>query len=313
MFVLVFLAATAFATPGIPHQFYGNATINGTTAPNGTTIIAKVNNQTYTTTTNNGTYGFSPDIFFVNDPDFTNEGEQIVFTVNGVNASTFNFENGGYTNLNLAITQENPPGPGPQPEPEPSPAPSGGGGGGGGEDSTLLKVSPLSVSTGKNVSIQALCKWSFGCRVYSDGELIGDIVSSSGYQKFEDSYDTPGNKKVELYWKGTTDRLVANKTVKVTGEAINQQPLQNQDNNQDENGSKNTGNQQGNATELGQPTSVNDTGNNPQDNNPGIPSTGFFGLSGNNFGLILGGFIVIVLVLLAALFVGKKKKEDEGK
>ncbi|HLC78959.1 MAG TPA: hypothetical protein VJG83_00880, partial [archaeon] len=92
---------------------------------------------------------------------------------------------------------------------------SGGGSGGSGnpEESSLLKVSSVKVDAGTVVTIEALCKWEFGCALYADGNLLAELTKSSGYQEF--SYTPSSSGIVELYQKGTTNTLIASKTIEV--------------------------------------------------------------------------------------------------
>jgi len=94
------------AVPGIPHQFYGYVTINQ--APvDGAIIIAKINDvERASTTTVNGNYGFSPNIFYVEDPNSSNSGKTIDFFLNGTLAASYTFSNGETTRLDLFIGDE---------------------------------------------------------------------------------------------------------------------------------------------------------------------------------------------------------------
>ncbi|MDD5163449.1 MAG: carboxypeptidase-like regulatory domain-containing protein [Candidatus ainarchaeum sp.] len=95
------ICGIAFATPGIPHQFYGTVTINGTPA-NNANIVAKINNLVVASTVStNGGYGFYPNIFYVPDPNNTNNGKTIEFFLNGNEVATYIFENGASTQLDL--------------------------------------------------------------------------------------------------------------------------------------------------------------------------------------------------------------------
>jgi hypothetical protein len=93
------------ALPGIPNQFYGSVTLNGSPAPDGTTITAKINGvQVASTTTSGGKYGYEP-IFYVSDPNSDRTGEEVVFFVNNVNTGrTSFFSNGGHTQLDLSAS-----------------------------------------------------------------------------------------------------------------------------------------------------------------------------------------------------------------
>jgi hypothetical protein len=97
----------ALAIPGGGHQFYGSVTINGSPAPDGTTVTAKINGiDVSRVTTSGGKYSLS-----VSDPYNTRSGSEISFFVNEVNtgktAYFCNFCIGIGTNqepLDLAIT-----------------------------------------------------------------------------------------------------------------------------------------------------------------------------------------------------------------
>jgi len=168
---------------------------------------------------------------------------------------------------------------------------SGGGGGSGGDSSAsrLLVVNPSAVNVGEDVTVSALCKWAFGCKVYADGKLLDEISNSAGFQDFAVSFDTPGEKLAELYWKGTTDTLVASKTVTVNEveEVVVEEPVV-----EETNSNSGTGNTDTTPTET----------NNQPEEPPAEPETptGFFGL-GN---LDLAGFSSSPLMLLIALLIG---------
>ena len=116
------------AIPGTPHQFYGTVTWNGSPAPDGLSVVAKINGkEVASTTTKNGKYGYvypeGEEKFYVPDTDPPSRiGSDINFFVNGVDTGqTEIFVNAKITSLDLSATGG-----------EPSPPPSGGGGGGGG-------------------------------------------------------------------------------------------------------------------------------------------------------------------------------------
>jgi len=99
------------AVPQMPHQFYGDVTIDGIPAPNGIWVDAYIDGVLYEwTTTSGGTYGWDP-LFKVpaDDPDVVGidggvNGDTIEFYIDGVLADSALFEIGGSTNLDLAIT-----------------------------------------------------------------------------------------------------------------------------------------------------------------------------------------------------------------
>lgn len=155
---LFFTAGLALAVPGIPHQFYGTVTVNGNPA-HGASIAAKINGvEVASTLSSNGTYGYYPNVFFVQDPNNTNSGKKIEFFLNSNKIAEATFANGGTSQLDLSYGT-NPAvcgdgacdasedcsscaqdcGQCPSPPPQP-PAGGGGGGsgGGGGGGSTLI-------------------------------------------------------------------------------------------------------------------------------------------------------------------------------
>ena len=105
--ISLFLFTTIVAaTPGMPHQFFGEVTINGDPAPDGTAIEAKIDGATITSKTSiGGAYGQNPaSIFYVTDQQNNNDGKTITFYVKDKEAGTFTFINGHVDELNLAIT-----------------------------------------------------------------------------------------------------------------------------------------------------------------------------------------------------------------
>lgn len=77
------LSGVALAIPGTPHVFYGSVTLNGSPAPDGTVVSARINGiQVASTTTMDGKYGYEP-MFFVDDPNSARLGQDVVFFVSG--------------------------------------------------------------------------------------------------------------------------------------------------------------------------------------------------------------------------------------
>ena len=88
--------------PSLPHQFYGNVTINGAPAAQGTTVEAYVDGvlNNSTTVDSQGRYGYDP-VFTVTGSD----GDTVSFKVDGTDASqTATYQSGGFTRLDLHIT-----------------------------------------------------------------------------------------------------------------------------------------------------------------------------------------------------------------
>lgn len=102
----MFSANIALAIPGIPNAFYGYVTWNGNAAPDGTTVIAKINGaQVATTTTLGGKYGYPTGSFYVADPNNDRTGSTINFFVNNVDTGkTAVFATGGITQINLSAS-----------------------------------------------------------------------------------------------------------------------------------------------------------------------------------------------------------------
>jgi PKD repeat protein len=93
-----------------PHRFYGYVTVAGAPAPDGTLVAAKIAGITYaSTTTVDGKYGYA--VAFnvpADDPDTPEkeggqEGDTIEFYVAGRYATSYTFEYGAITQLNLTI------------------------------------------------------------------------------------------------------------------------------------------------------------------------------------------------------------------
>ena len=95
-----------FAAPGIPHQFYGMVNYSDGSSISSGTVKAKIGGVVVESVAiSNSKYGYTPDLFFVTDPDGDRTGTTISFFVNDVETGTTAvFANGGYTNLNLSIS-----------------------------------------------------------------------------------------------------------------------------------------------------------------------------------------------------------------
>lgn len=178
--VLILAAGLAFAVPAIPHQFYGNVTVNGASAHNAN-IVAKISGtEVASTSSNNGTYGYYPYIFLIPDPNNSNAGKTIEFYLNGTKVAEQVYENGGYTQLNLSIG-ESPP----SPEPEPT---SGGGGGEGGSGGSTASITLLVEGECTGNSIKANAK--IGSSPASSAEIT---ASFNGKEVGKKNTDSEGN------------------------------------------------------------------------------------------------------------------------
>jgi len=103
--VSVFAPSLALAAPGIPHQFYGSATFESGTAPDGLMVEAKVNGAVVgVSTTKSGKYGINPDLLMLSKADGEWAGESAKFYVAGIDTGeTYSLARGGYTSLNLTV------------------------------------------------------------------------------------------------------------------------------------------------------------------------------------------------------------------
>ena len=101
--LVIILASSALAIPGIPHQFYGTVTVNDKAAQDGLAITVKIGSDVIDSTlTKAGKYGYDP-IFYVDDPNSDMAGKTLTFYVAGIQAAQATFENGESTELNLLI------------------------------------------------------------------------------------------------------------------------------------------------------------------------------------------------------------------
>jgi len=102
---LLFLPFWAWATPGIPHQFYGSVNFSNGPAPDGLVVEARIGGEMVASTSIvNGQYGFSPNLFFVTDPNNNRANKYISFFVSGIDTDRkVSFVNGGYSPVNLTI------------------------------------------------------------------------------------------------------------------------------------------------------------------------------------------------------------------
>lgn len=105
--------------PPIPHQFYGDVTIDGDPAPQGTTVSVYINGTEVasTTTDASGRYGYTPLVKVSGD-----NGATVQFYVAGATAQeTCALSSGSVTRLDLSASQGSTPPPGPTPPGPPPP------------------------------------------------------------------------------------------------------------------------------------------------------------------------------------------------
>jgi hypothetical protein len=103
--VMLLMASSALAQHGLPHKFKGDVVVNGQPAQDGLVVTARVDGKDVAaTTTSGGSYGYSPDIFYVENPYFSmSEGETIELFVQGIYAAEEEFVNGMSTELDLSV------------------------------------------------------------------------------------------------------------------------------------------------------------------------------------------------------------------
>ncbi len=98
---LLILPAMIFAAPGIPHQLHG--TVKDFTDG---TLSVVIDDEVIATTTiqSDGTFGKSPNLFFVSDANGTLAGKTMKFKINAANANgDVVFVNGGVTQLHTEL------------------------------------------------------------------------------------------------------------------------------------------------------------------------------------------------------------------
>jgi len=145
--IMGMIPALVLAAPGIPHQFYGTVSYTDGSSISSGTVKAKIGGVVVESVAiSNSKYGYTPDLFFVTDPDGDRTGTTISFFVNDVETGTTAvFANGGYTNLNLSISGSSSTSGGSTSTSGGSTT-SGGGGGGGGSAVAITTTIPTTLS-----------------------------------------------------------------------------------------------------------------------------------------------------------------------
>jgi hypothetical protein len=150
------IIGVSFAIPGIPHAFYGSVTVNGEPSPDGVVVSAKIDGIVVaTTTTKSGGYGYSPNIFYVDDPQGNRAvgPKTIQFFLNGVDTGKIaSFSNGRHTQLDLSATLPIIATPTPSSDNGGSSGGSSGGGGGGGGGGGITSATPTPQTTNNSSS-----------------------------------------------------------------------------------------------------------------------------------------------------------------
>jgi hypothetical protein len=127
----VLAISTAAAQQFPPHRFFGTVTIGGQPAPVGTTVRALIGGTECATATVTAGGGYVLDVPGVTiNPNCGRSGQSTVtFQVDGQEAGTATYRDGGYQQLNLAVGGAAQPSPTPAPtgtpRPSPTPAPAG--------------------------------------------------------------------------------------------------------------------------------------------------------------------------------------------
>jgi len=154
--IMIFVAlysSLSLAIPGVPHQFFGSVTVNDAPAADGTIVSARVDNtEVASSTTVDGRYGYSPNIFYVGDPNNNRVGKTVQFFVSDVDTGqTAIFSNGAPTEINLTVTISSP---------TTTTSPSNGGGGGGGGSGGGTSTTTISETTTTNTSGECTESWT---------------------------------------------------------------------------------------------------------------------------------------------------------
>ncbi len=171
MAVFLFLFSGAvFAQLGIPNQFYGDVTYNGEPAPNGLSVVAKIDGVVVASTvTYDGIYSL-----IVADQDNTMSGDDVRFFVDDIDtAKTGIFCNGCITEISLSVTYS------PAPATQSSSTNGGGGGSSGGSvvstgDTTDVdREDDSDAETVKGEAVDEVCVERWVCSEW--GECVDSI------------------------------------------------------------------------------------------------------------------------------------------
>ncbi|MBN2203170.1 MAG: hypothetical protein JW700_03220 [Candidatus Aenigmarchaeota archaeon] len=147
------LSNIAFAVLGTPHAFYGSVTVNGSPAPDGTIVAARIGNtEVASTTTVGGEYNF-----YIDDDSSSRSGDEILFFVAGVNTGQIEyFYNGDVTELDLSVTLSST-----------TTTATGGGGGAVPTSGTTTDTTETSTSGTTTTSLETGCQERWTCSDWS--------------------------------------------------------------------------------------------------------------------------------------------------
>ena len=81
----------AYAAPGIPHAFYRTVTVNGNPTDGASVVAMMDGEEVASATSNNGDYGYYPEIFYIENPNNNRAGDLIEFYLNGTKVAEFEF------------------------------------------------------------------------------------------------------------------------------------------------------------------------------------------------------------------------------
>jgi len=165
IFMISLVLATHGGVPGVPHQFFGEVTVNGGTAADGLVITAQIDGvDIASTTTSSGKYGFEPNLFLITDHSSDRVGKEITFFVSGVNTGESDFfVNGGSTQIDFSVSVSiaTPSGNGG------GGGSSGGGGGGGGSSSVPPTTEEPEEEVITEIVDDEVCEERWECTEYS--------------------------------------------------------------------------------------------------------------------------------------------------
>ncbi len=103
LIVCVIAASVVFSIPGLPNQFFG--TVNYDTE--NPVITARIDGiEVLSIIAINNTFGYYPDLIWVQDPDGTRNGKTVEFFIDGQRSNTVAFAGGANTNLDLQLMPE---------------------------------------------------------------------------------------------------------------------------------------------------------------------------------------------------------------
>ena len=170
---------------GIPCLIYGSVGYENGVTPDGLSVEAKIDGVVVkSSTTLDGKYGYSPNLFKVLDPNSNFSGKIISFFVNGIaSGETTVFDSGASIYLDLSMTGN---------APGYVPADTGGGGTGGGGGGGILGFFSASASekiVGDVNGDSKVDKYDFALMMSAWGQTGSDLAADLNSDGKVDKYD----------------------------------------------------------------------------------------------------------------------------